>query len=65
MQNLLTQTNILYIIAVWELIWKASKKDHKYWFVSLLILNTVGILPIGYLVFNKYSASKNIKTKKK
>lgn len=48
------------ILAIWEFIWKgialwkASKEDQKYWFVAMLILNTVGILPILYIfVFKK------------
>jgi hypothetical protein len=48
------------VLAIWELIWKgialwkASKEDQKYWFVAMLILNTVGILPILYIfVFKK------------
>ena len=48
------------ILAIWEFIWKgialwkASKEGQKYWFVAMLILNTVGILPILYIfVFKK------------
>ena len=34
--------------------WKASHKNHRFWFWTLLILNTAGILPILYLtVFSK------------
>ena len=32
-------------------LWKAAKKDHKYWFVALLVLNPVGVLPVIYLLF--------------
>ncbi|MDI6639281.1 MAG: DUF5652 family protein [Methanocellales archaeon] len=48
------------IAIVWELVWKgiglwkSAKNDQKYWFVGLLILNTLGILPILYIfVFQK------------
>lgn len=40
---------------VWTLPWKgyalwtAAKKEHKIWFVALLILNTLAILDIIYL----------------
>lgn len=54
--NLETWQVVLLIVAVvWELIWKgfalwrAAKKDQSVWFVLILILNTVGILPIIYL----------------
>lgn len=50
---------ILLALIVWELVWKgqalwlsAQKKD-KVWFVILLVANTLGILPIIYLVLKK------------
>jgi uncharacterized protein DUF5652 len=54
----------LVIAAVWELVWKgialwrASKRDEKWWFAGLLVINTVGILPILYLLFAR-SESKS------
>jgi hypothetical protein len=42
---------------VWELIWKgiamwyAAKNDHKVWYIVILIFNTLGILPIVYILF--------------
>jgi hypothetical protein len=48
------------ILVVWELIWKgialwkAAREGQKYWFLVILILNTIGILPILYIfVFKK------------
>ena len=44
-------------LLIWELIWKgialwrAGKNDQVKWFVSILLLNTMGILPIVYLKF--------------
>lgn len=46
---------VFFIVTVWSLLWKgaalwtATKNNEKYWFVALLILNTVGILEIIYL----------------
>jgi hypothetical protein len=43
------------IVAVWDLAWKglalwqAAKRRQPVWFVALLLLNTVGILPMVYL----------------
>ena len=43
------------ILAIWDVIWKAiamweaAKQGSKVWFVLLLIVNSVGILPIAYL----------------
>lgn len=48
------------ILGTWELIWKAialwkaSKNNHKVWYIAILIINTIGILPILYIyVFSK------------
>jgi hypothetical protein len=47
----------LFLILVWSLIWKgyalwrASKNDQKYWFIVILIFNTIGFLEIIYLLF--------------
>ena len=45
------------ILILWTLYWKyrslwhAAKHDHKWWFIALLVTNTVGILEIFYLYF--------------
>lgn len=51
---------ILFVLLLWELIWKgialwkAARESQKYWFIVMLILNTVGILPILYIfIFKK------------
>jgi hypothetical protein len=48
------------ILLIWETVWKgialwkAAKETQIYWFIAILILNTVGILPILYIfVFKK------------
>ena len=47
---------ILIAVAIWSLIWKgtaiwkACKRESKAWFWVLLIFNTLGILPIIYLL---------------
>jgi Family of unknown function (DUF5652) len=48
------------IFVIWEIVWKgialwkAAKETQKYWFIAILILNTLGILPILYIfVFKK------------
>lgn len=52
--------SFMIVLVVWTLYWKyralwyAAKHDHKWWFISLLVINTVGILEILYLyVFSK------------
>lgn len=57
----------LLVLLVWELYWKghalwrAANKKHKEWFIALLIVNSLGILPLLYL----YYFSKDKKKGKK
>jgi hypothetical protein len=54
---------ILALIVLWTIpwkgiaLWKAARLSHKWWFVVLLVLNTVGILEIIYifLIARKYT----------
>lgn len=54
-----TMMTVLAILVIWELLWKglalwrAAKQDSKRWFILILIINSVGILPIMYLLINK------------
>lgn len=47
----------LIIIAIWSVIWKgialwkAARLGKKWWFIALLIINTVGIFEIIYIYF--------------
>jgi hypothetical protein len=47
------------LIIIWELIWKmfalwkSARNGQKKWFASILLLNTIGILPIIYLAIMK------------
>lgn len=48
------------VIAIWSLVWKgfalwkAARNMDKWWYVALLIINTVGILEILYIfIFSK------------
>lgn len=58
--SLSTLTWILIILLVWSAVWKgfalwkSAKRHEKWWFIALMIINTVGILEILYLyVFSK------------
>jgi len=48
---------VLLLITLWVLPWKgyalwsASKLSHKWWFIALLVTNTVAILDIFYIFF--------------
>jgi len=68
----------LLVIFIWTIIWKglalwkSAKKNHKIWFVIILIANTVGILEILYIYWlskidwnKKPIKEKNTRKKKK
>ncbi|HEX7542776.1 MAG TPA: DUF5652 family protein [Patescibacteria group bacterium] len=48
---------IFVFLGIWELVWKgialwkASQNKQRNWFIAILIINTIGILPIIYLKF--------------
>lgn len=44
--------SVLKLIALW----KSARNNHLVWFICLAIFNTVGILPIVYLILNKNKA---------
>ena len=45
------------LILVWSLFWKgfalwyAAKRGEQWWFIALLLINTLGILEIVYIFF--------------
>ena len=55
---------VLIILIIWETVWKliamwkAGRNNHLTWFIIIAIINTVGILPIIYLLMQK-NKSKN------
>lgn len=40
---------------VWKILalWKAARNNHLVWFVCIAVFNTIGVLPIIYLLINK------------
>ncbi len=48
---------IMILLVVWTLYWKfhalwhAAKNDEKWWFIGLMVINTLGILEILYLYY--------------
>lgn len=46
---------LVLILALWSIPWKgwalwiAAKNTHKWWFIALLVINTVAILDIIYI----------------
>jgi len=60
---------LLFPLMVWEGVWKAialwksARRNQLVWYVCILIFNTLGILPIIYLIF--FQAEKESKKKSK
>lgn len=58
-EALLENQILITAIILWELLWKAialwkaARLGDKVWYILILILNTVGILPICYIIFKK------------
>ncbi|HHD92246.1 MAG TPA: hypothetical protein ENL06_01300 [Candidatus Portnoybacteria bacterium] len=57
---------MLWLILLWVVpwkgygLWKAAQNKDQIWFVAILVLNTLGILPIIYIFFiNKNKKVKN------
>jgi len=48
---------IFILVLAWGLFWKgfalwyAAKRGEKWWFIALLVINTLGILEIVYIFF--------------
>ena len=57
MKFLTSNPLILMLLIVWIFVWKglalwnAARLSHKWWFIFILVANTVGILDIIYIYF--------------
>lgn len=47
-------------------LWHAARRDEKWWFIALLIINTAGILELIYIIFflKKFSVKTENQTLK-
>lgn len=57
------------LIAVWTIIikgyalWTAARSGQKWWFVALLVINTIGILEIIYLIWFSLKGSNKLNSR--
>ena len=59
-ENLIAFVNSpwFYLIVIWGVVWKglalwrSARNKHLVWFIFILIVNSVGILPIIYLLIH-------------
>jgi hypothetical protein len=55
---------VIAIVAIWDFVWKAlgmwraGRNNQAGWFVVILIINSLGIIPIYYLLTHKEKTSK-------
>ena len=70
MENLELFTNpiiitLIVVVAIWDAIWKliglwkSARNNDLVWFVCIAIFNTVGILPIIYILSKKKKEATN------
>ncbi len=51
---------LIVLLAMWELIWKglalyqSAREDDRVWFVAILFINSLGLLPIFYLIIKRF-----------
>jgi len=52
---------VLVVLAIWDTVWRliglwrSARNNHPIWFICIAILNTVGILPIIYILMHRKS----------
>ena len=50
---------VIIILAIWEgiwkliALWKSARNNDLAWFICIALINTIGILPIVYILRNK------------
>ena len=50
---------IVIVSVIWEMVWKAialwkaARNNHVAWYVCIIVFNTVGLLPIVYILLNR------------
>ncbi len=55
---------LLGILILWSLVWKgvalwkAAKNSDKWWYIAILVINTVGLLEIIYIFFFSKKTNK-------
>ena len=54
---------IIIIVGIWDCVWKliamwkAGRNNHLAWFICIAIFNTIGILPIIYILIQRKNNS--------
>jgi hypothetical protein len=65
--SVLATTIFIGIIAIWDLVWRcigvyrSTKNNQPIWSIAFVLFQTIGILPIVYLLFFQRKTQKQIK----
>jgi len=61
---------LIWLVLAWTFpwkgvaLWKAARKSHKWWFIALLVINTLAVLEILYIfIFSKKQTKKLVQEK--
>lgn len=64
-ETLMWLVPLIIILAIWEAVWKliamwkAGRNNDMAWFICIALINTIGILPIVYIILQKKKAAKS------
>jgi hypothetical protein len=67
--NIGTNSQYLWLTILWVLpwkgvaLWKAAHKEHKWWFVALLLVNTFALLEALYIFYFSEKGNKMLLSK--
>ena len=59
---------VLVVLTLWTIVlkgfalWHSARASQKWWFIALLVINTVGILEIVYLIWFRPNGSHSLST---
>lgn len=56
---------LVIVLIIWEMVWKtiamwkAGRNNHLTWFICIAVFNTIGILPIVYIIMSRKKTDLN------
>jgi len=71
MEQFFTQNElIVFLIAIWTIpwkgvaLWKSARLNDKWWFIAILVINSLALLEIFYIFIFSKRKTKNISEEK-
>ena len=70
MQFILNNSLLMFVGIIWSLAWKgvalwrSARRNDVWWFIAIMIVNTLGILEIIYIVFFSERAQSPLRNNK-